>query len=259
MPWNLVPIYLQLPAFMLVLFRVGGLMFSAPMFGSNVIPIRIKAFFSIAIAIMVFPIVMPDLITELSLGMALIGILGELMIGLMLGFSLTLIFTGVQLGGQIIGQQAGIGLAEVFNPVLDSESTGISQIYFFVAFLIFLAVGGHHALVRAMLDSFATIPVMAYTFDATPVELISTLAKSAYGLSLQVAGPILIALFLTTLSLGFISRTVPQLNILAVGFTIRVMVALFVTAMTIALCQDVLTQKFDEAFAILRDALRLDQ
>lgn len=215
--------------------------------------------FSIAMAVMIFPIVMPTLVTELTVGQVVVGMVGELMIGLTLGFSLTLIFTGVQLGGQIIGQQAGIGLAQVFNPMMNSQSTGISQIYFFVAFLIFLAVGGHHALIRAMLDSFASIPVMTYTFDTTAVDMLTTLARSAYVLALQVAGPILIALFLTTLSLGFVSRTVPQLNILAVGFTVRVMVALFVTAMTIALSQSILTQKFDEAFIILRGSLRLDQ
>lgn len=257
MPWDLIQLNLVLPAFVLVLFRVGGLMFTAPVFGSRVVPARIKMAISVTLAVMIFPVLGPRIEQTLTLGNMLAGMVGELMIGMILGFSITLMFVGVQLGGMLIGQQAGIGLAQAFNPVLEAQSSIISQIYFFLALMIFLAIDGHRALVSAILDSFVMIPVMTFTVDAAPVDMAMKLLQSAYGMALSLAGPALVALFLSGMSMGLISRTMPQLNILAVGFVLRVLVGLTATAFTISLMADPVADRMIQAFDTVRELLGL--
>jgi len=258
MPWNLVQIYLVLPAFVLVLARVGGLMFTAPLFGSRAIPVRVKALFSVAIAAMIFPIIGSKIGSSLSLGTVVTGMAGELMIGVVMGFSLSLMFTGVQLGGLLVGQQGGIALAQVFNPAIELESTVIGQLYFFVTLMIFLALGGHQALISSLLDSFLVIPSMGFSLTPAPAELVMSLMRCSYGLALSVAGPALVALFLTGMSMGLISRTMPQMNILAVGFVLRVLVAVAATAFTISLMGQPVVDRLAEAFDTMRGMLGLN-
>ena len=59
MPLSLISLQLLLPSFLLVLFRVGGLTISAPMFSSQTIPFRVRAGLAFVIALMVFPLVPP--------------------------------------------------------------------------------------------------------------------------------------------------------------------------------------------------------
>jgi flagellar biosynthesis protein FliR len=258
MPWSLIQLYLVLPAFVLVLFRIGGLMFTAPIFGSQSIPARIKAFSSLALTAMIFPLVAPTMPGTLTLGAMVAGIAGELMIGLIMGFSLTLVFVGLQLGGLMIGQQAGISLAEVFDPVFESQSSIVGELMYFVALMIFLTVNGHQALLEALIDSFAAIPLMGFGMAAGPMELFVGAMNASYGLGLKVAGPALITLFLTGLSMGMISRTMPQMNILAVGFVLRVLAAMAVVAFTFSLLGLPVEEAIADAFGSMREWLELD-
>ena len=59
MPLSLISIQLLLPSFVLVLFRVGGITLTAPMFSSQTIPTRLRVGLAFVIALMVFPIVGP--------------------------------------------------------------------------------------------------------------------------------------------------------------------------------------------------------
>jgi len=116
MPWSLSNVYLLLPGFVLVLFRVAGLLVAAPLFGSNAIPARLKVALSLTIAAVVFPLVAPTLPADITVGTALIGVIGEMSIGLTIGLGVTLMMVGVQTAGMLIGQQAGIALASVIDP-----------------------------------------------------------------------------------------------------------------------------------------------
>ncbi len=229
-----------LPAFVLVLFRVTGLLVTAPMLSSLAVPARIKVCLAMAICTVVFPLVLPTVPADITFADAVVGIAGELIIGVAMGTCLNLLFMGAQLAGLMIGRQAGMALARVFDPLFRTQSSIIGQVYFFYALMIFLAIGGHRALIRALLDSFATVPVLSLPCFESIVDLCASMAQSGFVLGVRLAGPTLTALFLATLALGFINRTVPQLNILMVGFSIRVAVALIVTAVTLGAAQQVL-------------------
>ena len=258
MPWSVFQIYGVLPAFLLVLFRVAGLVFAVPFLSGSVIPARIKVALTTAVSLAVFPVLMPRLPVTTTLASAMAGMLGELAIGLFVGLMVTLLFQGVQLAAQAIGQQSGMRLGSVFNPMLETSSTLVSQLYFLVALTIFFAVGGDHAVVRALLDSFTTIPPLA--FEVTPglVSLLVDMLALSFTMAIRVAGPTILALLLAFLVLGFLSRTIPQLNILTIGFPLKLAVALVMMAMTMMSLEGVLIDGLTECMDGIRLGLGLD-
>jgi flagellar biosynthetic protein FliR len=163
-----------------------------------------------------------------------------MMIGLAIGFGLSMIFVATQLGSLMIAQQAGLALGQVMNPELNAQTTPLGQLMYLILTGLFLAMNGHVAIVRALLESFAFVPPLSFQVTPSIVELVVGLMTSAFVIAIRLAGPALTALFLVTLSMGFISRTVPQLNILAVGFSIRSTVALLMTAASLTVIQDLL-------------------
>ena len=251
-------LYATLPAFLLVLARVSGLVLATPLFSGVVIPTRVKIWFSVAMALSVFPLTMSHIPARLTVGSAVLGLIGELALGVFIGLGVTVILLGVQLATELIGQQSGMRLGSVFNPMMESAGTQVSQLYFLVAMMVFLAVGGDRALVRALLDSFATVPLLGFRVSANVVGLVVDMLTLSLTIAIRVGGPTVLALLLSFLTLGFISRTMPQLNILTVGFPLKLAVALVVMAMALMSMEPVLLEAVSLCMNGIRVGLGLD-
>ncbi len=242
MPWELLHIPLMLPAFALVLARLGGLMIAAPIFSGAAIPRRVKGAFTIGMAWVIFPLVAGQVPQDVSVSTVVTGMVGELMIGLSIGLALATLISGVQLGGMVAAQQAGIALGQSFDPTVDESSTVIGQAYSIFIYMVFLVVGGHRALVAALLDTFLIIPPLSFQFNDSLLELLVEMLTGAFVMAVRLAGPVLIALVLLTLAMGLISRTMPQLNILSVGFTLKALVMLAVAGLAMVAAQEVVLE-----------------
>ncbi len=255
MPWDLFHLPLLLPAFVLVAGRVAGIMITAPFFSSPAIPRQAKVLLVLAVATMVFPLSGAAVPIALPLGRVVVGLVGEMAIGLVIGLGFSLIFSGVAIAARLIGQQVGIGAAALFDPVFESDSTAIGELYFFFTLVVFFSIGGHHVTLTALLDTFRTTPLL--TFEVTPsvVGALNDLFANAFSFGIRLAGPILVAMFLASLTMGFISRTMPQLNILSVGFGVRVIVGIWMVAASIVTVRHVFAGEFWKFADIVRDAL----
>ncbi|MBI4578809.1 MAG: flagellar biosynthetic protein FliR [Planctomycetes bacterium] len=257
MPWPMFEAYAKLPAFLLVLFRIGGVVLASPLFSAPVLPGQVKVLLTVAMAAAVFPLAAVHLTVPVTLGTAVTGLMGELAVGLLIGFGVSLIFLGVQLAAEIISHQSGILLGTVFNPMLDSSESILSQLYYFVALMAFVAVGGHRGLVRALLDSFATVPPLGFKMTPGLTDLLLDLLTASFELAIRASGPTVVALMLALLALGFLSRTMPQLNILTVGFPLKLVVALVVMALTMMSLEPVLLEAFEYGMDSIRGGLGL--
>jgi flagellar biosynthetic protein FliR len=227
-------IYAHVPAFLLVLFRLGGIFIFGPVFGSQVIPIRVKVLIALVLAVCIYPIVPPQVPVELSLPTLGVAVGTEMLIGLIIGYGASLPLIAMQVGGQMMGHQLGLGLAHVFSPDFNEQTEVMSQFLFLMALAAFLVLGGHHAMISALVGSFHAVPLGGYLPDAALLELVTGLLQSMFELGLRVAAPLLCLVFLETVAMGFVARTVPQMNILSLGFPVRIIVGFFVLVATIA-------------------------
>lgn len=257
MPFGLLDILLALPAYALVLFRLSGLMVTAPLYGSAAIPVRIRAAFIIVLAAMMLPALGRQTPAELTVAGALAGGVGEFLVGAAIGLSLSIVMMVAQVAGTLIGQQGGFALSEVINPLQDNESTVLDQIYTVVLMLVFLGAGGDRASLAALLDTYQAVPMLSYQAGGPPLLLLVEMLSASFVVGIRVAGPVVIALFLTEAALGLVSRTVPQLNILSVGFTIRTFMVLFVAALTLPACEGVLLEAVWDGLDMIRAAFGL--
>lgn len=258
MPWSLLDIPLALPAYVLVLFRFTGLALTAPLYSSQSIPVRVRAALIMVVAAMVFPMVANQAPVGIGLLTAVVGGIGELMIGATIGLALGLLVMGVELGGLIVGRQSGMILAQAFDPTQNTQSSILGQVYTITLMTLFLLVGGHRATLAALLDTFEVIPLLAFRMEDSVVVLLVEMMTSAFILGIRVAGPVLIALFMMTTAMGFLSRTMPQFNILSVGFTLRSLIAMGVAGFALMGCEDLLLDAIWDGLESIRLSFGLD-
>lgn len=224
------------PVFLLVFFRVTGVMMLAPVFGSAMAPAPVKIFLSLVLALLFFPLVgtaggaAPE-------GMVLaLAVAWELSVGLLIGFAAAMLFAGVQFGGHLIDQELGILQANLLDPMLDEQISIVGQFKVLLATLVYLLINGHHLLIGAVSDSFRAVPMMGLQFTrGAALHLSDTLMRDVFRMGIEIAAPALVTLFLVTIAMAFMARTAPELNIFALSFSLRIAVGFAVIALGVGL------------------------
>ncbi len=258
MPWELSKILLALPVFALVVFRVSGLFLTAPVFASRIIPLRLRAAMVMIISFVIFPLVAASVPTSLTLAQAIVGGVRELMIGAVIGLALSAFVIAADLGGLLVGQQAGIVLGEIVDPTQDKRSSIVGQIYSISLMTVFLLLGGHRATIAALLDTYRVIPVLGFEPGESSLLLLIEMLTASFMLGVRIAAPVLIALFLIGVAMGFLSRTMPQMNILTVGFSVRAMVAMGTAGVALAACEHLFANAVIDALNTVREAFAIN-
>ena len=258
MPWSLFDILTGLPAYALGLFRVSGLIMTAPVFGSRMIPVRVRAALAFVMAATIFPIVARQSPADASLSTVLAGGVSELLIGVTIGLSLTIFMMGAEVAGRAAGQQAGLAISQVVDPTTDEQVSTLGSLYSIVLTTVFLMIGGHRATAAALMDTYRAVPLMSFQVTESIGLLLTEMLSAAFILGIRVGAPIIIAVFLTGAALGFLSRTMPQLNILSVGFTVRLLIAMAIGGVALSLSGDVMVNAIFAALETVRSAVGVD-
>ena len=222
------------PTLLLVIFRVAGIFMTAPLLSDAAIPGKVKTTMAMILGLAVTarlaaPVTLPGDWVSLVLGIG-----REMLLGATIGFATSLLFLGVQVGAQQIGQQMGIALANVFNPVSRATTNVLGGLFHLTALVIFLSIGGHRLMMHGLLETFDTVPLMGFGVGAGVLKMVVSLLTAAYVMTVKVAAPVLVAMMLASVAMGLIQRTMPQFNILSAGFQIRVMVAALILAVSVA-------------------------
>ena len=221
--------------FFIVFLRVSAVVAMLPILSDRSTPVRIKGGLSVLITMLVIPFVgrpaeMPADPISLLLMMA-----GEVLIGFILGFASSLLFAGIQMAGDLIGFQMGFSIVNVIDPATSAQVSIISEFQYLLAGLLFLAVDGHHMLILAVSESYTVLPVLGFHVTGALVQSLVELSRELFVIAVKISSPVVIALVFANLGLGLIARTVPQINILVVGFPLQIAIGLIGIGLTVPL------------------------
>jgi flagellar biosynthetic protein FliR len=228
------------PVFVLVFFRTAGMMLSAPLFGSTRIPRRVKVLFALVLAAGLLPgVSAPPKLPDTPLQLAF-GIGGEMIFGMIMGLGLSLVFIAVSWAGEIMGQQMGINLAESFDPQFGGQGSLVGDMYFMLSLIVFLGIRGHLAIIDGLAGSFKALPLLSAGMDQSLFDVFVGLLTAATVLALKVAAPMLVTMLVVDLALGFIGKTMPQINVMTSGMTLRAGLGIAILAVGLMLTSEIM-------------------
>lgn len=249
---DLTPLYPLAAPFLLVLFRVLGLFVFVPVFSNSAIPGNVKVLLSLAVTLCVWNVVPHK--TDIAGGLIglVVAIAGEMSVGLMIGMLVGGVFAGVQLGAHMISQQMGLSLSSIYDPSFEDQSTVIEQIAFWLALVTFLSMGGHREVINAVVYSYTRVPMGAGGISAdTVLAAVCGSLDAAFHAAAQVAMPGLVAFFIATLTAGLMSRSMPQMNLMALSVHIHLVVGFFMVMAGMAGWAAVSRESFREMFVTM--------
>lgn len=216
----------QIVLWLLVFCRTTGIFSVAPIFGNVHVPVYTRVGLAACLAFVFTPLVAAGHPTPPTDMIALtFAIVRESAVGLAIGFVGVLLFMVVQSAAELIDLQMGLGFASLVDPS-DQRSSVVGQFYYLIAMLIFLSVNAHHMLLRGLADSFSVIPLGHMTFNPAATGTIVAVFERMFVAAIKIGGPIVGVILLTDVAMGILARTVPQLNVLVVGFPAKIFVGL---------------------------------
>ncbi|MGI6160413.1 MAG: flagellar biosynthetic protein FliR [Christensenellales bacterium] len=202
---------------LLIFIRVSALLYASPVFGRKAIPAMAKAGLCAFIAYIVFGAYTIPVIRYAGLWHYAMLCILELMFGVALGYITTLFFSVAQTAGHAIDMQMGFGMVNVFD-VQSNISVPMSGNFLNIILLIaFFGAGGHRQLIAILLATFNTVPPGQVAISAAAGAAALKFFCLAFVMALNVAMPIIASGLLGELIMGFVVRTVPQMNIFVVG------------------------------------------
>jgi flagellar biosynthesis protein FliR len=165
----------------------------------------------------------------------------EFGVGIALGLGVMIVVSGLQMAGSLIDGQIGVSLGDVFNPEFHSNATISGEMLHQLALVIFLIVGGHTLMVSALVDTFQALPV-GYAWVASPtIELLSDFVHQSLALAIKISAPVIGIMAVVGLSMGFLGHTIPQINVLVIGFPVRTLLGIFILGLALPAIADALT------------------
>lgn len=219
----------------LVLCRVSGLFLAAPLLTSTLVTGRFKVLLAVMIAAAAYPalvpLVRPVVVTDVF-GLVPM-IFSELLIGFAIGSIAALPLLMMELAGVLAGTTMGLGLAKVFNPETNLDTDLLGQMFFFIGSALFISLGGLEWMFAGVLNSFDNVPLGVLVTGDAPLTAFMGVLNAGFELGLRVAAPVVALVLAIVVVIGLLGKTMPQLNVMTVGFSIKLLAGFAMLAWSI--------------------------
>jgi len=228
---------IQIAFFLLIFFRVGAILFTAPFFSNKNINTRVRILVSFAISIVLAVSLEASMNKDIpdpnNYPLLVSAIFREIILGIAIGYTAQLAFVGVQFAGQLVSNEMGLSMLNVLDPSTTTGVTIIAQFNMVLATMIFLLINGHHYILMSVSRSFSTIPLGGWSVSSAFVGHLNDVFAGIFTTAIRISLPVMGAVFLSKIALSIIARTMPQINVFIVGFPVQIALGLIAMAVSL--------------------------
>ncbi|HZP64521.1 MAG TPA: flagellar biosynthetic protein FliR [Terriglobales bacterium] len=236
--------------------RVSGLLLFAPFFSHASIPPRIKAVLVIGITAILYPVYSARL-APVTPSQWPLAVASEMLVGIAIGLSTNAVFEAAQIGGQMLSVQMGYSLVNILDPATQVESTVVAMLHQSLIMLIFLSLGVHRWILRAIAHSFEYLPPGTATLNPILGKALLHEGTVVLQLGVQIAAPVLGATLLVDLLLGLLGKASPQMPLMLLGPAIKSTLGVTVFAVTIGFWPRLFEKYFSESIMYAEQLLHV--
>lgn len=231
--------------YVLAMARAGAWLAIAPPFNVGFIPSRVKVGFAAALALALGPRLAEQAV-PLETGPLIGAMLLQIAAGAALGFIAYLLFAAFNAAGSLIDLFGAFAVAQALDPVGGEQTSVFGRFYSLIASVMLFATGGHLLLVRGFLTSFEALPLSGFRSERI-AEVVTADLTTFFIAALEIAGPLIAALFLTDVALGLLSRAAPEMNVFLLGLPLKILITVSLIGLAVPVLPGVVADMTDTA------------
>jgi len=249
--WNIIE------GFLLAFVRGATAISIMPVFGYNAVPMQTKVAIGFVLAIALAPTAGMHLPATIIGPLPFIGAAAaEAAVGLVIGATAALMMIGAEFAGTLVGLQMGFSSANIMDPQLEQEVSIIGRFEYLLALIVFLSLDMHHLMLAALGESYNIVPVGTGVLGVKLPLMYGRMTAELFVVAVKLAAPVLAILMMTELALGFVARAMPQMNVFADSFPVKIGVGFMAMAVTFPLFVYVLSKTFDKYGGFIIQVIR---
>ena len=245
---------ISLVALLLASTRILAWSVIAPPIATGGIPHAVKVVFSVALGLVVVPSIrahVPPLDTVSIIG----AVLEQVLIGAALGFATRLLFTAVESAGALLDLFGGFAVATAYDPLSTTMTSIFGRFYGLMCTTLIFATDAHLVIFQGFLRTFHAVPTDAHVSFAHLDQQLTSATTGLFVAALQIAGPLLVVLFVADLALGVLNRISPQLNAFSLSFPLKIGLTLLLVGMGFTLMPRVVVELAGQANQLIGSVL----
>jgi flagellar biosynthetic protein FliR len=235
--------------------RASSWIVVAPPFNNRMIPAQVKAGVAAALALSVAPQLSHHVSANLDTPSLIGAMVVQVAVGLTLGFLANMLLSALQTAGSFIDLFGGFTIAHAYDPMSNASSTMFGRVYQLLMVTLLFALDGHLLMVRGFMSSFDAVGATGLQMGSLQDVLMRDFG-TFFIASLEIAAPLLGALFLSEVVLGLLTRAAPQLNVMALGFPLKILLTISLVTLALPLLPDAVSRMLHEAITAGAGAFR---
>ncbi len=207
--------------FILIFVRTAGIFTLTPIFGAQQLPTQVRLIIALVLTLVFMPLAKIAADLPVDVISLMLMVIREAAIGLTIGFVINMVFMAIETAGHMIDTTAGFAFATIVDPANGTHVALAARVHNLLAGLLFFATNSHHLVIKGLADSFTLAPLGEMSLNPAIAGGMTDLFAQLMMISLRIAMPVTAAVFLVDLSMAVVSRVVPQMNVLIVGFPLK--------------------------------------
>ncbi len=224
----------QFYGFFLTIMRVSIIVFVLPFFGAGPIPNPVKGAFCLVLSLAIYPkLSFPGSMLPLNALGLILMLAGEMVLGLVLDIIIRFLFAAVMTGGHLVGFSMGFAMMNVLDPMTGTSESVTAQLLYQCTILMFLSMNGHLFLLTGLAESFHLVPPGGLFITPSLADSMLVFSGQLFVLAVKIAAPVMASLFLVDLALALVSRAAPQMNVIQIGFPLKIGVGFLFMTLTL--------------------------
>lgn len=214
--------------YLLILVRISGFIFTAPLFSIGSIPIQVKAAISVFLTMIVGTVIPYETVAyESVIGLAGL-VMMEFLVGILIGFVANICTKIITFAGQLLDTEIGFSMANIFDPVNGEQVTISGNLLYYLVMLVLLASNLHYYLIRAILSTFTLVPIGKAVFSGKLYGILLKFIVDFFVIGFRIVLPVFSAILIVNMVLAVLAKVSPQMNMFVVGFQLKILIGLCV-------------------------------
>jgi flagellar biosynthesis protein FliR len=244
-------------AFLLILVRITGFIYTAPFFSLKNVPVRVKTGLSIFLTAILFYTVSYTVPEYKGVIEFAVFVVKEAIAGAIMGLFANIAYQIISFAGQFIDTEIGLSMANQLDPVSNTQSTITASFYGYLVLLMMIITDMHHYFIRAIIDSFQIIKLGEVNINPGTYQLMAKFITDYFIIGFRIVLPIFAAILIVNTILAIIAKIAPQMNMFVIGIQIKIFVGLFVLYLIIEMIPSVADFIFNEMIDMLKSSIEL--
>ena len=205
--------------------RIMSFIHFSPIFDNPALNIRVRIILSLALSILLTPLIHAPVPEGLLTMSCLLLTLEQFFWGMLFGLMMQFVFLALEMAAQILSFNMGMSMATMNDPASGSSTAVLSEFVYLYAALLFFAMDGHLLLVSILFKSFTFWPI-GNALNPQSLKSIAGALSWVFSAAVLLSLPTTVIMLVVQMGFGFLNRISSALNLFSLGFPVGMLAGL---------------------------------